>query len=658
MFRGHPRGLAPLFFTEMWERLGFYLIVGILVLYASDAERGGLGMTVKEASAIYGTYLAFVYFTPFLGGIIADRYLGFRRSVLIGGLFFAIGFYLLGVRGMSSFYGGLACLCIGNGFFKPNISAMVGNLYAPGDEKRDAGFNIFYMGINVGAAAANLAGAPIRNQISWQWTFWTAAIGILIGVVILLANWKVLESADRPAGKTADQVPLGELGMKIFLPAAIAGGAGYLIAYLLDVQLVGPTMCAFLAGMVPIFWYLAKLGRTAPEAERPGLAALMPIYIAGGTFFMILHMNGSALTKWADEKTDRDVAILPAIYKQDALPSYYANATPEMARPSRENFLIVDKVTEKLFGTKQFTKSELARLELPTGVSVVDVWQQGTEIRTDENDDHAKALRNRAAFVYPDDMVEIKVEKKELPPGEAAVADRAALIDRVDVTLKDGAHPERKVAFVRDIGQAKPIPLVLATEETVAKIDTARGPETVTLPPGEFVQVVNPEVYQSWNPIFVVIMTPLIVAFFAALVRKGRGISTARKLVLGMVLTGVAMMVMALAGFLTDNGSVKVAGSWLVMTYFVLTIGELCLSPIGLSLVTKLSPKRFVGMMMGGWFCATAFGNKLSGFLGELEQEMAPDSFFLMLVGAIMLVAFYLWRILPRLEATLKRYGA
>ena len=121
-----PRGLAPLFFTEMWERLGFYIIVGILVLYLRDTERGGLGMTVKHAAEIYGTYMAFVYFTPFLGGLIADRYLGYRLAVLIGGLLLSGGYFLLSVRTEAGLYGGLALVCLGNGLFKPNITAMVG----------------------------------------------------------------------------------------------------------------------------------------------------------------------------------------------------------------------------------------------------------------------------------------------------------------------------------------------------------------------------------------------------------------------------------------------------------------------------------------------------------------------------------------------------
>lgn len=621
MLRGHPRGLGALFLTEMWERLGFYLIVGILVTYASDAERGGLGLTGKEASAIYGTYLAFVYFTPFFGGIIADRWLGYRRSVLIGGLFFALGFYLLGVRGMTSFYAGLVCLCVGNGFFKPNISAMVGNLYAPGDKMRDAGFNLFYMGINIGSAAANLAAAPIRNEISWAWTFWAAAIGILIGVSVLLANWKLLARAERPASEAPNDFPISTLVLKIVLPAAVAGAVGYGVASWFDFSVlrkVGPSMCGFLLGMVPIFWFFTRLARTEPEAERPGLAALLPIYLAGGTFFMILHMNGSAFTKWAEQKTDREVAVVPPLWKQDALASYYSNAGASVPRPDSRVFAEVDDVAAKLFGTRQFPETALRDLRLPEGVAPVETWSNanGFVPGTDE-------LQRFSAFVFSD----------------------------------DGAHPLRKVAFVREV-DGKRIPTVLVTASTKEKVYAGEGASAPKLPPGEFLQVVNQEVYQVWNPLFVVLLTPLFVPFWLWLARRGREVSTARKLLIGMLLTAGAMAVMYVAAIFSGDGSVKVAGAWLVTAYFVLTLGELCLSPMGLSLVTKLSPKRLVGMMMGGWFCATAFGNKLSGFLGEIEQELPPSQFFLILVGAVLLVAGYLRLQLPRLEATLKRYGA
>jgi len=219
--KGHPSGLKSLFFTEMWERLGFYLMLGILYLYITDSERGGLGMSNASAGEIYGTYMAFVYFTPFLGGMIADRILGYRRSVLIGGLLLAAGYFSLGVRSMQTFYLGLVLLCLGNGLFKPNISAMVGNLYAPDDPRRDAGFNIFYMGINIGATISALLAAPLRNYWNFNFAFAAAGVGMLIGVLVLVATWRRLGDADRQPEIGPDDVGLRQVFLTILLPAAI-----------------------------------------------------------------------------------------------------------------------------------------------------------------------------------------------------------------------------------------------------------------------------------------------------------------------------------------------------------------------------------------------------------------------------------------------------
>ncbi|MBU1072790.1 oligopeptide:H+ symporter, partial [bacterium] len=227
--KGHPTGLKALFFTEMWERLGFYLMLGILLLYITDSERGGLGFSTRTAAEIYGTYMAFVYFTPFLGGLIADRFLGFRRSVLIGGILMAAGYFSLGIRSLPTFYAGLTLLCLGNGFFKPNISAMVGNLYAPDDPRRDTGFNIFYMGINIGASLSALLSAPLRNLWSFNLAFTAAGVGLLIGTSILVINWKKLAKADRQTERSAEDISFKQVIMTIIVPAGICGVIGYFV---------------------------------------------------------------------------------------------------------------------------------------------------------------------------------------------------------------------------------------------------------------------------------------------------------------------------------------------------------------------------------------------------------------------------------------------
>jgi POT family proton-dependent oligopeptide transporter len=633
MLKGHPKGLLPLFFTEMWERLSFYMLVGILVLYASDVERGGLGLTLTEASAIYGTYLAFVYFTPFLGGIIADRWLGFRKSVFIGGLFMSGGLFLLGTPGITYLYLGLACICIGNGFFKPNISAMVGNLYKPGDPKRDTGFNIFYMGINIGAAAANLAAAPIRNDIGWKWAFYAAGFGLIISLIILVFNWKTLEKADRPNEPGPDDVTLATIFSRILLPAAIFGAAGYFLAkgLLPEDYPVTPTLCGFLLGMVPILLFLFRTAKHASPKEKPGLMALLPVFVAGGTFFMILHLNGSALTVWAKNNTNRQVAAVPELWRQDALASYFFNADSSVPRPDERTFLVVDKETAKMFGTKKMDIKHLTDINGNDGIEEVTVWTRQGGATGNARENWARL----ATFVYNDDHVIVKNS------------------DTITVKLKEGATPVRKVAFVREI-EGRKVPLYLVTQAVFDDVYERAGDKR--LEPGEFLRVVSPEVYQSWNPIFVVFFTPFIVMFFAWRLKKRKPVSTARKIFYGMLLTTGAMLIMSIAGFLSNGGQDKVMGFWLVMTYAVITIGELCLSPMSLSLVTKLSPRRLVGLMMGGWFVATAFGNKLSGFFGEIQNSLPPSTFFLLLTGCALAVAIFIYTLLGKLEDAISQY--
>ncbi|MEM7202609.1 MAG: peptide MFS transporter [Planctomycetota bacterium] len=646
MLKGHPKGLYRLFFIEMWERLAFYTMVGILFLYTVDNESGGLGMRRTVGAEIYGLYLAFVYFTPYLGGIVADRFLGYRRSVLIGGIFFASGFFLMSLGASWSFVTGLVCLCVGNGFFKPNISAMVGNLYEPGDKKRDAGFNIFYMGINIGAFIANFLAAIMRNEYGWLAIFLAAGFGMCIGIVILLMSWKTLEAADRTPGMEPGDTPFGEMVAKILVPALAFGVGGYLFAdnFLPEsvTNLVRPSDFGFLIGAIPIIWFFVNLARTADEEEKPGLAALLPIYIAGGTFFMVLHLNGSAMTAWANENTNREsqfVAETLPWFAGEAYPSYYSNAADDVPRPNRATLLpIASEEQANMFGQKRMDAASLAELtaKLPADVTVQDVPLDATD-RSDEQKGWAKY----APKIYDN----VEIEESTGPHGEREIT----------VKVDDGAKPSRMVAFVRN-----GIATYMLTQATFDGLFTpmAEGVTSPELPPGQYLQTANAELYQSLNAFFVITLTPLVVLFFAWVTNRGGDFSTARKIFTGMVVTTLSVLFMAMGGFVSNEGAIKVSWLWLVGFYGIVTIGELCLSPMALSLVTKLSPKRLVGLTMGGWFFATAVGNKFSGFLGGLQGQMEPSSFFLVIAAAVALVALFIFVLLPKLDTAIKKYGA
>jgi len=644
--RKHPRGLVRLYFIEMWERLGFYTMVGILLLYTIDTESGGLGLSKVVGNEIYGLYVAFVYFTPYLGGLIADRFIGYRRAVLLGGTFFAAGYFLMSISGRVPFVAGLVCLCVGNGFFKPNISVMVGNLYEPGDQRRDSGFNIFYMGINIGAFFANFLAATLRNTWGWSAIFLGAAAGMTIGVLILLWSWKLLARADRPPERDPQDVGFGKMTAVILLPAFGFGIAGYLAGrtFLPEDAALRPAVCGFLAGMLPILAYFIRLGTTARPAEKPGLLSLLPIYVAGGTFFMVLHLNGSAMTSWAKFNTNRYLGWVPEGYKEYALPEYYENAGRDLPRPNEKSFFVIDSPeVASMYGQKRMDRASLAaiRESLEEGVTIESLSDE------DGSPEAKKSWELLGTGIYPSVSVETSTDSQ----GETTRT----------VTIPDGAVADERVVFLREIDGEK-IPLFVTDRETFASLyDGYReeyDAEPMQLPPGVWVRVANSELFQSLNALFVVLFTPLVIYLFWRINRAGLNLGTARKIFLGLVLMSLALLVMVLAGVVSENGERKISFGWLVAFYAVLTLGELSLSPMALSLVTKLSPRRLVGLTMGGWFLATSFGNNFSGFFGGLQSRMEPTMFFLLLAGIAAAVALFILALLPKLDAALRKYGA
>src|SRR5579884_2270803 len=194
-FFGHPRGLATLFFTEMWERYSFYGTRALLMLYMTHSlASGALGFSDMKAGAIYGFYTATVYLLSLPGGWFADRIVGQRKAVLFGGILIALGDFCLAAPSIAAYYGGLTLLMFGTGLLKPNVSTMVGQLYAPGDRRRDSGFSIFYMGINIGAFSPLLV-SWVGEKVNWRLAFATSGVGMIAGVIQYLATGKYLGEA-------------------------------------------------------------------------------------------------------------------------------------------------------------------------------------------------------------------------------------------------------------------------------------------------------------------------------------------------------------------------------------------------------------------------------------------------------------------------------
>lgn len=524
MFKKHPKGLPVLFFTEMWERFGFYLMLGIFFLYMIDTQTGGLGLTRAEAADIYGTYIALVYLTPFLGGLLADRVLGYRRSIFIGGTLFALGYLGLAIPGYTAFYISLLFIIVGNGFFKPNISTLLGNLYNDPKYKdlKDSGYNIFYMGINIGAFICNFIAAYLRNYYGWGYAFAAAGIGMFIGLLWFMSGQKHVKEADILKPTQKEDMSLPKIFSVILLPAAITGTIGWFIP---DNLFGSDSTDAFIFACIPILSFYFSLWFRASKKDKAPIGALLSIFFVVIIFWAIFHQNGSALTIWAESYTDRKL--------------------PTAAETVAGTFGLVQRVDTEF--------REVPKL-----------------------DSHGRAI----------------------------------LDDDGKIIMELGPHPY----FFN-----------LPKEEWPAE--------------GQDLKLLSTEIFQSINPFFVVILTPIVVGFFGWLRRRKKEPSTPAKIGWGLFITALSTLVMIAAVVYSENGMIKSSALWLVGTYMVITVGELFLSPMGLSLVSKLSPVRITSLMMGGWFLSTSVGNKLSGVISGLWDSIDNKIYFFLINFAGAMIA-------------------
>lgn len=411
---GHPRGLTTLFFTEFWERFSYYGMRAILVLYmAAPAAQGGLEFDTAKATSIYGTYTMSVYLTSLPGGWLADRLLGARLAVLLGGITIALGHFAMAVNSMSFFYGGMILIALGTGLLKPNISTMVGGLYGKDDPRRDAGFSIFYMGINLGGMVAALVCGYLGQRVNYHLGFAAAGIGMVLGLIQYVAHRKRLANVGARAKRTSEEKTT-----------------------------------------------VIKQPLTAGEKKR--LVVIGFLFLFSILFWTGFEQAGSSFNLFAERQT-----------------------------------------RNSLFG-----------------------------------------------YEFPSSWL------------------------------------------------------------------------------------------QSVNSFFILALAPVFAWLWA---RWGkRQPSSPSKFSFALLCTSGGLLLMAAASLLTGSG--RVSPLWLVSLYFIHTVGELCLSPVGLSTVTKLAPARMVGLMMGVWFLSIAIGNKFAGWAAGFYRDDASALFRLYgtlavitLAGAVML---------------------
>lgn len=460
-FFGHPKALWNLFGSEFWERFAYYGMRAFLATYVATAFFGHLsGEAAKEqASLAYGGYTSLVYMTGIAGGFIADRILGYQRSIMLGGALMAAGLFMLMAPDFTTFLVGLSLIVVGNGMFKPNISTMVGKLYAPEDVRRDSGFTIFYMGINAGAFLAPLiCGSLIGQTFGYQWGFFTAALGMVLGLVVFQAFKGVLGQVGRPP---AGREGYGSLAM-------VAVGALAMVAPIYVLLSRSNVLGGILVGaMAALAIYFVTSGiRSGERIQRDRYIAMLLLFFANTCFWALFEQAGSSL-----------------------------------------NFFARDETELSFFG-----------------------WF----------DIHYTA-------------------------------------------------------------------------------------------------------FQSVNAIFIILLAPVFAWLWPRLDAVQLNPSIPRKFALGLIQAGLGFLVLVLAIRYFQNESGKVHWIWLTLTYLIHTTGELCLSPIGLAMVTKLARPKEVGLAMGGWFLSVAMGNFLAGRIAALTQSAGHDQAIAGLAGYVTIYSQLFW---------------
>ena len=557
----HPKGLYVLFGTEMWERFSFYSMLALFTLYLRDPVEG-FGWTAAEATTLYANYLMFVYASPLIGGLIADKITGYRKAVMIGGFFFMAGHGLLSIPALWAVYAALTCLVIGNGFFKPNVSTMVGNLYPEGSHLKDRAYNIFYMGINIGAFLAPIVMEIVKQNFGFHVAFAVAAFGMLISVGILWYFKNLVEDpndlANRKRNAATEKTNTAATAVDAPPSGVSDQGTDETAARSAD-QTRQDTMNA------------------VPNWKR--IVALIVIFIIVIVFWMVFHQNGSTLTYWADDNTAWSVSGTIS----NSINAFWVVT---LTFPLIWFWGYLDKR-----GMEPATPTKMAFGMTLTGLSFLVLYYAATigenrpptaqELASGEFRINERVATSLGAQGVPKNVIDKIVAAKD--------ADGKNLINGV----KFAAISDKDIQEKSDKNKADGKPELTDEEKT-----RMRSGQLQLL---HAVNTVAPE---------------------AAPYRDA---------------------------FLTKAHLFRVSAFWLVFAYAVVTLGELMLSPMGLSLVSKVAPIHLRGLLMGGWFGATALGNKLTQ-IGIYWDIWLQSTFFLVLAGMALVMAVVLFLLLKPLK--------
>ncbi|MFH0805206.1 MAG: oligopeptide:H+ symporter [Patescibacteria group bacterium] len=646
-FFGHPIGLLTLFFTEMWERFSFYGNRGILILYmGAPIALGGLGFPADKAGPIYAMYTSLVYLMTVPGGWLADKFLGPRRSVLYGGLVIMTGHILLVFHSLGNFYAGLACIALGTGLLKPNISVIVGQLYSPEDKRRESGYTLFYMGINLGALFAPLVtGFLAQSEVfggwltswgydplrSWHWGFAAAAVGMFFGLVQYLVTGHRLGTAGmKPAvAKNATEAPANRrtLGLGIVAVLVIVVGLGLFdrtATYLSNVQWTSSEEGVLVTGSKPgsnqqVLLNKGKHIPTGAIGEYMGEVAAAEVKksmfiseVTGGTANdslrnLYLLFSRAQVQKLLPLKEVRD----PEVRVDDL---WWSSANSQLTLTVR---LVGDSATETV-----------QPLTYESFQKVVPVKLQGKIIGM-----MLKSAADSGRVQGSADGQHIKIgglNTRNLGTGYSIALLLIVLVFFGKLFLfGEWTHDERsrlRYTFILFCGAAIFWGIFEQAGSTLtlfAERSTNNSLFGWTFPSAW---------WQSLNPLLILCLGSVFTWFWLQLANTERNPSFTAKFGFGLLFAGLGFLLLVGGASLAKN-NVLVSPLWLLGVYVLHTVGELCLSPVGLSAMNKLAPARVMSVMMGVWFLASSVGNLIGGTVAGLYETL-PLPYLFTVVGA------------------------
>lgn len=697
---GHPRGLYILFFTEMWERFSYYGMRALLVLYMVNYFK----WTQAEASGVYKWYVSLVYLTPLLGGFLADRYLGNKWAIVIGGSLMAVGHFCMAFEQIEIFYAALIFLIIGNGFFKPNMSTQVGRLYPANDDRRDAAYTIFYMGINLGAFLSPIMCSALADGTSWGYHagFALAGVGMVLGLTTYLIGlpW-VQEIAEQPGaaednGATddrqnqPDKTQQGHATEPHYMTEAeakttpsvtprLAAAAPMLLWIIGGVALVGTcigrafnmvatdNVLAFGVGGAVTAWLAAWIVRQVNMAVRDRVLAILAVGVFVVFFWGAFEQAGNAMNVFADKVTNRyvtETAPEPSIYPEIPEEEAQKTWTSELANAFR-NLVKFNPVPAPTFqAVNPFAIFVLAplfawlwvwlprkgiHLSIPVKMSIgvalqavafaLMYWSMSYE--SQPSDAKLAALpagvqidaEQRVVFRPVPDLS----AKDEVFGEFSTVPEDPTKLDivhggRLQYATADGelqmhgvlADTDRDQMLRATVSQdyLNAVRELAAQSEKLEK-DQETSVKLDTVPAGFDLRFAGFPESKVW--------------FDADTQTLHTKTKLADKDYKMLLLAGAEPRFRdALNTLYITSAEFKVGVWWLVWFYILCTIGELCLSPVGLSMVSKLAPARFATMLMGMWLLTSFFGNYAAGLAGESWGKVHPATFF----GAVALIVF------------------